>query len=122
MIDERRKRERLRLRLPVLLLKPGSDKPISSETANISNDGFYCVVQEPVSPGDQLTCLLALPAQPSSSTHGDPFYIEGQVDVVRLVEDGGTGFGVGCRISQYHIISREAVPAWAQVRVGAEKD
>jgi len=82
MIDERRKRERLRLRLPVLLLKPGSNKPISSETANISNDGFYCVVQEAISPGDKLTCLLALPAQPSSSTHGDPFYIEGQVDVV----------------------------------------
>ncbi len=108
------------MRLPVLLLKPGSNKPISSETANISNDGFYCVVQEPISPGDKLTCLLALPAQPSSSTHGDPFYIEGQVDVVRTVEEDGSAFGVGCRISQYHIVGRESFPAWAQVQANAD--
>jgi PilZ domain len=117
MIDERRKRERLRLRLPVLLLRADSNTPISSETANISNDGFYCETPEPLSPGEKLTCLLALPTQPSISAPGDPFYIEGQVDVVRLVGDNATGFGIGCRICQYRIISREGVPAWAQIRV-----
>jgi hypothetical protein len=111
----------LPLRLPVLLLRSNADKAISGETANISNEGFYCITSEPLSPGDRLTCLLALPAQPSSSAHGDPLYIEGQVDVIRLVWDSNAGFGAGCHICQYSIITVEAIPAWARAETSPSR-
>jgi hypothetical protein len=123
MIDERRGVERLPLRLPVLLLRPDAGTPISGETANINHEGFYCITSDPLSPGDRVACLIALPVQPSSSAHGDPLYIEGQVEVIRLVEDNDAGFGIGCRIFQYHVITEETVPAWARaVTLGKRLD
>ena len=111
--DERRKRERLRLRLPVLLLRTESDTPICSETSNISNDGFYCTSPQPFSPGDRLDCLIVLPAEPSDSPESGQFCIEGRVDVVRLVVDNNKGFGIGCRFGRYHVIPSRDIPAWA---------
>lgn len=113
MTDERRKHERLRLRLPVLILGEESDTPIRSETSNISNDGFYCTSPQPFSPGDSFTCLIVLPAETSGSKEGTQFCIEGRVEVVRLVVDSHKGFGIGCRFGQYHVISSREIPLWA---------
>ena len=107
---ERRKRARLHLRLPVLLLRTESETPLWTETADINNNGFYCNTREPFAPGDRLTCLIGLPAQPSGS---DRLYLEAKVDVVRITVNDGSGFGVGCRISQYHVINDQALPSWA---------
>jgi hypothetical protein len=113
MTHERRKHERLRLRLPVLILGSESDIPIRSETSNISNDGFYCTSPQPFSPGDSLACLIVLPAEPSDSKESPQFCIEGRVEVVRLVVDNQKGFGIGCRFGQYHVIPRGEIPSWA---------
>ena len=113
MADERRRRERLRLRLPVLLLRAESDTPIWSETSDISNDGFYCTTTLPFSPGEKLACMIGLPGQPFGSPRSGQFYLEGQVEVVRLVVSNHKGFGIGCRISNYHVITSETIPAWA---------
>ena len=115
MADEQRKRERLRLRLPVLLLRAESGTPIWSETADMSNDGFYCTTTQPFSPGERLECLIALPAQQPGSVGSDRFYLEGKVQVIRLVVNKHKGFAIGCRICQYHVVASEAIPSWAIV-------
>jgi hypothetical protein len=40
-------------------------------------------------------------------------YLQAEVDVVRIVVTNGNGFGVGCRISDYHVLANDAVPSWA---------
>lgn len=111
---ERRKRTRLRLRLPLLLLRTESETPLWTETADISNNGFYCTTAQPLAPGDALTCLIALPVQSSGSPDNDErLYLEAKVDVVRIVVNNGNGFGVGCQIREYRVINNQTLPLWA---------
>jgi hypothetical protein len=111
---ERRKRERLRLRLPVLFLRPESDGPLRTETLDISNNGFYCITTQPFAPGEKLTCLIGVPKRSSSKRDSkDGLYLQAEVDVVRIVVNSGNGFGVGCRISDYRVLADDAVPSWA---------
>ncbi len=111
---ERRTRTRLRLRLPILLLRTESGTPLWTETADISNNGFYCNTIQPFAPGDQLKCVIVLPAHsPGTPDNNERFYLEATVDVVRIVMNEGTGFGIGCEIRQYHVIKRDRLPSWA---------
>lgn len=110
---ERRKRTRLRLRLPLLLLRTESETPLWTETADISNNGFYCTTAEPFAPGDSLTCLIELPVHPTSPDSGGHLYLEASVDVVRIVVHNGNGFGIGCQIREYRVINNQSIPAWA---------
>jgi hypothetical protein len=110
---DRRKRSRLRLKLPVLLRRTESDAPLWTETGDISNNGFYCNTIHPFAPGDKLSCLIVLPTQPSGS-HEDTegLYLEARVDVVRIVARGN-GFGVGCEIRQYRVVNNQVLASWA---------
>jgi hypothetical protein len=112
MPNERRKRERLGLRVGVLLLQKGSDHPILSETSDITNDGFYCTSPQPLSPGEKLSGIMQLPAAPSV-TESTQLYVEAEIEIVRLAIDNTIGFGLGCRITDYRVITRESIPNWA---------
>jgi hypothetical protein len=103
---ERRKDTRLELRVPVLLFGTESESPVRSETVNISKTGFYCSTKEPFAPGDRLRCLLSISA-PCDSTESE-IYLDAEVEVMRVRVDT-SGFGLGCRIGEYHIISQQAV-------------
>jgi PilZ domain-containing protein len=104
---ERRKNARLNLKLPALLFWPDSDNAVRSETVNISSDGLYCIAQEPFAPGDRLRCLITL-GGPFHSAQ-DCLYLEARIEVVRILADNAVpGFGLGCRIKDYHVVSREA--------------
>ena len=112
--EDRRKRTRLRLRLPVLLLRTESEAPLRTETVDISNNGFYCNTTQPFAPGEKLTCLIGLPVRSTASpAFGDRFYLLADVDVVRIVLNNGSGFGVGCRISEFRVLTNDAIPSWA---------
>ena len=112
--QERRKRTRLRLRLPVLFLRPESDSPLRTETLDISNNGFYCITPQPFAPGEQLTCLIGVPVRSAATLEcKDRLYLQAEVDVVRIVVNNGSGFGVGCRISDYRVLTNDAIPSWA---------
>lgn len=112
MTNERRKRERLGLRIGVLLLRKGSDQPILSETSDITNDGFYCTSSQPLSPGEKLSGVMLLPPSPST-TESNQLYVEAEIEIIRLAIDNTTGFGIGCRITDYRVITRDAMPDWA---------
>jgi hypothetical protein len=111
---ERRTRTRLRLRLPILLLRGEAETPLWTETADISNNGFYCNTAQPFAPGDALKCVIVLPTHsPGTPDDNERLYLEAIVDVVRIVMNEGTGFGIGCEIRQYQVINNQGLPAWA---------
>jgi hypothetical protein len=112
MTSERRKRERLGLRIGVLLLPKGSEHPILSETLDITNDGFYCTSSQPLSPGERLSGLMALPAAPPLK-ESSQLFMEAEIEIVRLAIDNTIGFGLGCRIINYRVITRGSMPNWA---------
>jgi PilZ domain len=114
---DRRKRTRLRLKLPVIFLRPESDSPLQTETLDISNNGFYSITAHPFAPGEKLKCLIGVGTRLASTS--DPkhrLWVEAEVDVVRIVVTNGTGFGVACRISDYRVLAGDALPSWALQR------
>jgi len=97
---ERRKYERLPLRLPVRLSRGGASAS-SGVTENISSQGFYCVFPDPFVLGDQLQVVLLLPAH--NLDHGEMrVCLTGQAQVVRIDSTWmGPGFGIGCQFEAY---------------------
>lgn len=119
---ERRTRTRLRLRLPILLLRGEAETPLWTETADISNNGFYCNTGQPFAPGDELRCLIVLPTHaPDAADNNEHLYLEAKVDVVRIVMNEGNGFGIGCEIRQYQVVNRQTLPAWAATEAEQKK-
>ncbi len=103
---ERRKEPRLDLRIPVLLIGAEYEKPVRSDTLNISKNGFYCATKEPFVPGDRLRCLLYI-SGPCGSKESE-LYLDAAVEVMRVLVDT-SGFGLGCRIGDYHVVDEQAV-------------
>jgi hypothetical protein len=108
MKDDRRKQERLSLRLPVVLFRANGEDPIASETLNISADGFYCTAKIPFAPGDRLQCRISLPKGHLAPTETS-FWIDAAVEVVRVtLPRSEPGFGCGCRILDYRVVQQAA--------------
>jgi PilZ domain len=91
---DRRKYERLPLRLPVRFIHERGSVT-SCFTENISSDGFYCVSPDPFVPGDLLAVELLLPAH--NLDRGEKrVRLVCQALVVRIDSTWlGPGFGVG---------------------------
>src|SRR5262249_28517268 len=96
---DRRNRSRVVLRCPLRLYKRGQPQPFEGETENLSSAGFYCIVRESFHPGDNLDCILTVPAENFSFDTGD-VNLHCEVEVTR-VENKQAGFGVACRIDHY---------------------
>src|SRR5579862_4195239 len=94
---ERRKYERLPLRLPVRFINERGSATCCF-TENISSEGFYCVSPDPFMPGDLLDVELLLPAH--NLDRGEKrVRLVCQALVVRIDSTWlGPGFGIGCRI------------------------
>jgi len=95
LLIERRKSERLPLRLPVRFMRVQAN---SCFTENISSEGFYCISPDPFMPGDRLDVELSLPAHNPGRCE-KRVRLNCQVQVVRIDSTWlGPGFGIGCRI------------------------
>jgi hypothetical protein len=107
---DQRKFHRLGLRLPVWLSRRNGEHPIASETLNISTEGFYCTTSEPFAPGERLRCRITLPEDRVSNKETG-LYLDADVEVLRVTVDAQHegGFGVACRIREYHLRSRNEV-------------
>jgi hypothetical protein len=101
---ERRNRSRVLLHCPLRLYRRGYSSPYEGETQNLSSAGFYCVVKEHFLPGDNLDCILTVPAENFSFNTGD-VNLHCEVEVTR-VDDLTNSFGVACRIDHYSLILR----------------
>lgn len=98
---DRRKRARVPLRCPLRLSRRGLPALVSGETIDVSSAGFYCMVQEAFSPGENLECFLTLPAGNFGYSTSN-VTLQCDVEVTR-VEPQGAGFGVACRIDHYRL-------------------
>jgi hypothetical protein len=99
---ERRRYERLPLRLPVRLSRSGV-MVSAGVTENVSSQGFYCVSPDPFVLGDRLQAVLLLPAHNLNQSEMR-VCLTCQAHVVRLDSTWlGPGFGIGCRIETYSL-------------------
>ncbi len=110
-LTERRRRTRLPLQLPVYLCRRSETHPMESRTVNLSSEGFYCIVQEPLTPGEHIDCDILFPSH--NKEKKDTFLcLRCQALVVRVETISRSArFGLACRIEHYRVIQREGTPA-----------
>jgi hypothetical protein len=99
-MHERRRRRRFPLQCTVEFDRDG--QTFLSGTLNISSQGFYCIVDKPVKPGEELHCLVDLmEGHAGLSLPG----VSLNCDVLVLrSEDRGEGHGIACWIKKYTVV------------------
>jgi len=107
-LEERRKRKRIALHWPVRLFRDPSAPSVESITENLTSNGFYCISKEPFEMGEHLECIIAIPAG-SFGYNESPIRLQCRVRVAR-VEDQREGFGLGCYIEDYDLLTNARSP------------
>jgi len=101
--EERRRRKRIALHWPVRLFRDPTTPSVESTTENLTSNGFYCFSKEPFRLGERLECIIAIPA--GSFCYGEsPIRLQCRVRVTRI-EDQVEGFGLGCYIEDYDLLT-----------------
>jgi hypothetical protein len=97
----RQRFSRLGVRWTIQIFESSERPAISSQTDNVSSEGFYFRAKRRFTPGEELECLISIPTF-------DPSLLNGSLDLhccirVMAVEvlDGNNGFGVECHIESY---------------------
>jgi PilZ domain len=96
---ERRKYERLPLRLPFQFSREGGSQVIDSFTENISSEGLFFVSLMLLKPGETLEINVPLPAH-ASLKRNYRVYLRCRGQVLRVESDSGAGFGIACRLEK----------------------
>ena len=99
---DRRRRSRLKLSWTVLLRSRNGDKPIEGWTKDISSDGFYCLVPEPLDVGADTSFTIPVPIF-DAERRRDMFRLEGRARVVRLETLGNGLYGIACHVEDYRV-------------------
>ncbi|HWB96184.1 MAG TPA: PilZ domain-containing protein [Bryobacteraceae bacterium] len=107
-VQERRKRERVGLRCPVLAFRGVEEVPLSGHTVNLSSEGIYWLADQPLHPGERLHCSIRM------TPHGFrcgavSLCLRCEVEIVR-VDPAKHGFGVACRIEEYVLTTEQQSP------------
>jgi hypothetical protein len=102
-LEERRKRKRIALHWPIRLFRDPAAPSVESTTENLTSNGFYCVSKEPFELGERLECIIAIPSG-SFGYNESPIRLQCRVRVAR-VEDQQEGFGLGCYIEDYDLLT-----------------
>lgn len=100
---ERRRRRRAALESVVHFSRAGSMLPISGKIRNISSQGLYCLVPEPLESGERLECMVVMPA--ARSGRGAVLCLKCQARLLRvdaLAPD--KAFGVALLIEEYTVV------------------
>src|SRR5882724_12280067 len=96
---DRRQHVRVPLNCKVQLRRHGRLAPIRAETRDVSTGGFYCLVNEPVTSSEILTCDLILP-ESRSRKRPMKITLHCMVEILR-VEEQPPNYGVACQIQDY---------------------
>jgi hypothetical protein len=106
---ERRSRPRVSLSLPLVLIRPGDETRIETQTRDVTCDSFYCVSDRPLSPGEVIECELFIAGESVSSVPTDDLRLSCRARVVRVVpRQSQDGFDVACRLEEYSITGSAA--------------
>jgi hypothetical protein len=102
--SERRTRVRAALEWVVHVSRAGGTRLVSGKTSNVSSQGFYCLVQEPLQSGERLECTLVVPI-PKSGKPNAVLWLKCQARLLRV--DPGVGdraFGIAFLIEEYCVM------------------
>jgi hypothetical protein len=102
---DRRRKVRVPLALTVYLLRVAGKYPIECKTRDLSSEGFFCLVPEPLAIAEPVRCVLVFPAFDPQSPR-QTILIESQARVVRVEQVGAGQYGTGFLIEEYRVISR----------------
>ena len=100
--SERRNRQRLALHWNVYIFREADGCPLLSRTRELSSEGFYCVAEKPLTPGEHIHCDIVIPPQnalaqsPGTSLHC-------RIQVLRVEATANGGYGLACRIEEYSV-------------------
>jgi len=101
---ERRKGTRVPLHWTVYLACKGAGHPFRAITRDISRDGFYCLIDQPLRAGERIECDIVVPTHRSRDPD-DVVYLRCQAQAVRVEKNGAdSNYGVACRIENYRVI------------------
>lgn len=101
---ERRRSPRAALRWKLYLTGNGTRHPLRSETRDISRDGFYCLLDQPLRPGERIRCDIVVPTH-NAQNPNDVVYLRCTAQALRVEKIGaGAEFGIACRIEDYSVI------------------
>ena len=99
----RRRRPRMKLSLPVVLIQSNGAIRVETLTEDVSCDSFFCVSYHRFQPDECVECQIRIPAGPNSFTEND-LCLQCRARVVRVVSQGPQqGFGIACRLEDYTI-------------------
>jgi hypothetical protein len=101
---ERRSRLRAGLEWIVHFSRAADRQPLTGKTKNVSSQGFYCLVQEPLEAGERVECTIIIPI-PRSVTPDDVLSLKCEVRVLRI-EPVANVFGIAFRIDDYCVAHR----------------
>jgi hypothetical protein len=75
--------------------------PVSGKTRNVSSQGFYCLVQEPLESGERVECTMLIPI-PKSGKPDAVLCLKCQARLLRVeVMGADKGFGIAFLIEEY---------------------
>ena len=78
-------------------MRPRTRVAVNAETDNLNGGGFYCISEEPFSPGESIECDLFIPANPGPLDVPN-VVLHRRVKVLRLEINGlEPGFGIACQ-------------------------
>jgi hypothetical protein len=107
---DRRLRVRLKLRWPVCFFED-THEIAHATTVNISSNGFYCLSEVPLTPGQVVSCVVGVPAHDPSEPERTNA-LKCQVRIVRVTEHvAEQRFGIGCRIEDYRLFPISSLKA-----------
>jgi hypothetical protein len=99
--DDRRRRDRLPLQLPVKFYTGDADAPIHGTTRDMSSEGFFCLSRATFTPGESVTCSIEYPAF-APDVPESRLVITCRVRIIRTVPDATQGIhGIACRIQDF---------------------
>ena len=102
-ITERRGRKRYPLKLPVSVRPPGVSAAgeILTECRDVSSQGLYFFLEEPLASGSPLEIMLTLP---SEITRGEPVRVRCEAHVQRAETLGKGRVGIAAKIERYRFL------------------
>ena len=98
---ERRRRARMEVRWPLTFC--GVDCAVETVTDNLSSEGFYCVANVPLLPGEVRDCTLGVPSHNRGGT-AKVLPMLCRIRIVRMKTLHETElYGIGCHIEDFRL-------------------
>lgn len=115
----RRKRDRVALSLTMHVLRAGSTCLLVTKTTNISSEGFYCIVPEPLNIGEIIHAVIRVSAVEIRFVTR-LVALDCVARVLRVEPKEGGRYGLACHIEEYSVATWGGGPGDTAAQDGLE--